>query len=119
MLLRDGLLRAAVDQPDAASRIQLVTYDARQLLAQAIERPDVVYLDPMYPLGRKTAERKAMKVLRRVVGDDEDAGELFDAAMGAATRRVVVKRPARAAPLGDKPVHSHEGKGVRYDVYVP
>ncbi len=63
-----------------------------------------------------------MRVLRRLVGEDDDAGELLAAAIGAATRRVVVKRPSGAAPLGAGeggagPVSSHGGAAVRYDVY--
>ena len=80
--------------------------------------PDVVYLDPMFPTGRKAAERKPLRVLRRLVGDDADAGELLAAALRVAKRRVVVKRPLRADPLGAKPTATHRGKAARYDVYA-
>lgn len=114
-LLRDGLMRA---QADIAARVTLRIGDARELLATVTPMPDVVYLDPMYPGGRKTAERKAMKVLRQLVGEDDDAAALLEQALGVAKRRVVVKRPPRAQPLGGEPVHTHRGKGVRYDVYA-
>ena len=87
------------------------------------ERPDVVYLDPMYPGAdkRKTAERKPLKVLRAVVGEDADDGEpLLRAALAVARKRVVVKRPLRAEPLAALPAPTvvHKGKALRYDVYV-
>ncbi len=84
------------------------------------DRPDVVYLDPMYPAGRKTAERKAMKMLRELVGDDTDQAGLLAAGLRLARRRVVVKRPKRAGALnGIEPVSSHGERATRYDVYVP
>lgn len=164
-LLRDGLLRAGVDQPDVLARCHTVRADAKHLLRRIahaldaatanrrtnrslslatlakragdaaaavgggaadvptqLERfyaPDVVYLDPMFPHGRKAAERKPMRVLRRLVGDDTDADELLHWALRVARRRVVVKRPSLADPLADvKPTTRHKGKAARYDVYV-
>lgn len=122
-LLADGLRRTAAIAPDTAGRISLRQTDgvtALQHIASGSheDRPDVVYLDPMFPLGRKTAERKAMRVLRLISGDDTDAGELLAAALTAAARRVVVKRPLRGNPLpGPAPAVSHKGKSLRFDVY--
>ena len=140
-LLRDGLLRAGAANPDVLARCHLVRADARHLLRRlaraghsgrgddgddvppelgGFRTPDVVYLDPMFPPGRKAAERKPMRVLRRLVGDDADAAELLHWALRVAQRRVVVKRPSHADPLGDmKPTTTHKGKAARYDVYVP
>ncbi len=81
--------------------------------------PDAVYLDPMYPpRTRATAlGRKALRMLRDIVGDDDDIGSLFAVALRAARRRVIVKRPRRAAVLPGPFLTSHGGKLVRYDVY--
>ena len=136
-LLRDGLVRASSAEATktVADRIRLVCADARPLLRRMSHKgpsddrdlpealsqfwpPDVVYLDPMFPLGRKTAERKPLRVLRRLVGDDVDATDLLTAALRVAKRRVVVKRPLRADPLGAKPTTTHRGKAARYDVYA-
>jgi len=38
--------------------------------------------------------------------------------MNAAGRRVVVKSPDYAEPLGGKPTESFQGKLLRYDVYM-
>jgi 16S rRNA (guanine1516-N2)-methyltransferase len=124
-LLEDGLRRAAIDSPQIAGRLRLESADSTEVLqligqGPASDRPDVVYLDPMFPLGRKTAERKAMRVLRMVSGDDPDSGELLDAALQAAAKRVVVKRPRLAACLpGPEPSVFHKGKSLRFDVYLP
>ena len=126
-LLRDALNRAATVQPHVAERIDLWQGDAATWLrnaarsgaAESHPRPDVVYLDPMFPAGRKTAERKPMKVLRAMSGDDADADTLLAAALAVGARRVVVKRPTKAPPLGDRPATvSHHGRAVRFDVYA-
>ncbi len=120
-LLRDGLRRAAEAAPDIAACLTLHAVDARSYLASldAAQQPDVVYLDPMFPPREGSAlERKAMRVLRRIAGDDPDADALFAAARTAARRRVVVKRPADAPPLASDVTTSHSGKGFRFDVYA-
>jgi len=122
-LLADGVRRASESHPETAGRIELnrvngVSFMQELAAANPDQRPDVVYLDPMFPLGRKTAERKAMRVLRLISGDDPDAAELLKAALTTATNRVVVKRPRLAPPLpGPSPQVIHKGKSLRFDVY--
>ncbi len=122
-LLEDGLRRAAGVSPEVAASITLMHADASAVLSDAKETAagyDVVLIDPMFPGGggRKAVERKPMRVLRRLVGDDADAGDLLTPALAAARRRVVVKRPRYAPPLaGRPPTVSRPGKGFRFDVY--
>lgn len=124
-LVLDGLRRAAARGPQGMAatlgRITLLVDDSRQILANLNEpaRPDVVYLDPMYPAKKKTAlPKKELRICRKLVGDDPDAGELFDIARRTAKRRVVVKRHPLAPPLGPDPDLRFRGKLVRYDVYL-
>jgi len=117
-LLRDGLRRAAQVAPSIAARIELRLGDSKTL-APLMDEVDVVYLDPMFPGGRKTVERKPMRVLRKLVGADEDADDLLRAALARKVHRVVVKRPLRAAVVaGVTPTVTHKGRAMRYDVYV-
>lgn len=134
-LLRDGLARAAAERPDLADRVSMLHTDAGWLLRRMGENPgaipaglpevlqdfwppDVIYLDPMFPSERKTAERKPLRVLRHLVGADADAAALLQAALGAARRRVVVKRPRHAERLGERPTTTHRGRALRYDVHA-
>jgi 16S rRNA (guanine1516-N2)-methyltransferase len=59
-----------------------------------------------------------MVILRDLLGDDTDKDQLFTAALQAAGKRVVVKSPDDAEPLGGKPNESFSGKLVRYDIYL-
>ncbi|MFO0828359.1 MAG: class I SAM-dependent methyltransferase [Phycisphaerales bacterium] len=90
--------------------------DAREQLAAL--RPDVVYLDPMYPPKKRASALppKEMQIVRAIVGDDLDAAELFAVARASAPR-VVVKRPLHAEPMG-VPTSTIEGKLARFDVYL-
>lgn len=119
-LLRDAVERATADDDALAERLRVVRGEARAVLgAWRGERAEVVYLDPMFPGGRRAMERKPMRVARWLVGDDADADDLLGVALHHAMRRVVVKRPTHAPVLaGVEPVTSHRGKAVRYDVYT-
>jgi 16S rRNA (guanine1516-N2)-methyltransferase len=124
-LLADGLERARATAPAVYDRIRRVQGDAVEIFANWSERdygaiPDVVFLDPMFPPKKKKAalERKEMRALRMVVGEDADASALLEAALKLARRRVVVKRPLHAESLGLQPTVSQKGKSMRYDVYV-
>ena len=76
----------------------------------------------MFPLGRKAKERKPMRVLRMLAGDDEDAPALLKAALDTGVHRVCVKRPLRAPVIEHaqrtKPDVVYKGKAVRFDVYI-
>ncbi len=123
-LLEDGLARARSSTDEdlrvVAGRITLVVEDARELLSTVAEddRPDVVFMDPMYPVKKKAAlPKKEMRICRRLVGDETDAAGLLAVARKTARRRVVVKRPKHAPPLEKGVAIEYRGKIARYDVY--
>jgi 16S rRNA (guanine1516-N2)-methyltransferase len=97
----------------------LLAGDAIALLETLETGPDCIYLDPMFPPKRKKSAlaKKSMMILRDLLGDDQDKEQLFAAALKAAGKRVVVKSPDYAEPLGGKPDESFQGKLLRYDVY--
>jgi 16S rRNA (guanine1516-N2)-methyltransferase len=98
---------------------QLMQGEAIQVLNELAEKPDCIYLDPMFPPKRKPSAlaKKSVMILRDLVGDDLDKDQLFAAAMQNTAKRVVVKSPDYAEPLGGKPNESFKGKLLRYDVY--
>lgn len=124
-LLRDGLRRAYGD-PEIGDMVQqrmkLTFGDACTIMRQFQDskRPDVVYLDPMYPHRNKSAQvKKEMRAFQLVIGEDADAAELLKAGLVCARQRVVVKRPRLAPPLaGPKANMAIESKNTRYDVYL-
>ena len=123
-LLRDGIARALGDRNTQAiaQRMQLHVGDATAIIAQLAEceRPDVIYLDPMYPhRGKSALVKKEMRLLRALVGEDLDAPRLLEMALRVTRRRVVVKRPRLAASLpGIAPSHTLLGSTTRFDIYL-
>lgn len=122
-LLRDAHERLAADDPVVAGRLRFIHADSRDVLRDVSSSGglfDVIYLDPMFPADiRHGAERRPLQVLRVLVGDDPDAATLLPLAQRVALKRVVVKRPHKAPPLGDAPPsHVIDGKTLRWDVYM-
>ena len=152
MLLLDARSRALKgDQQiaEAASRLTIRIGDARTAMradesnstAPGSGRPDVIYIDPMFPEANgknqgknqgqgngkssgkgKAAVKKEAMLLRMLVGEGADPvqdEELFTLAMQVATARVVVKRSLRAPAIVESPPPqaSFKGKSVRVDRY--
>jgi 16S rRNA (guanine1516-N2)-methyltransferase len=120
-LLQDGLRRAREDKEIGTwidDYLVFVQANAIDYLKKIKQKPQVVYLDPMFPDmdERSALPKKEMQIFRKLLGADIDTKALFEAAMKAASERVVVKRPSEAEPMGH-PTHSFEGKTARYDYY--
>ncbi len=121
------LLTDAIERLEQESWVQklelappiLMKGNAIELLKNLETPPDCIYLDPMFPPKRKKSalSKKSMTILQELVGEDLDKVELFEAAFAATGKRVVVKSPDYAQPLGGKPSESFSGKLLRYDVY--
>ena len=128
-LLADGLRVAhewgsKKDQSLVAilKRMTLVESDAAKYMQTLddVDKPEVVYLDPMFPQRTKSAQvKKEMQVFHQLIGTDSDADLLLQIAQESAQKRVVVKRP-RIAPFlaGQEPNYILEGKSNRFDVYL-
>jgi 16S rRNA (guanine1516-N2)-methyltransferase len=123
-LLADGLRRLREARTAGHERLELCVGDARERLLELGWRPDVVYLDPMYPRARGGAKRRGAAWLRAHLGDpgpdpDADARELLRVARRVARRRVVVKRPLRGPELAPGVSGALRGTTTRFDLYPP
>ncbi|MDO4997918.1 MAG: class I SAM-dependent methyltransferase [Neisseria sp.] len=127
LLLADGIRRATqhADTAEIAQKMRLNVGNAIELLPELAQanRPDVVYLDPMYPTRQKSAAvKKEMAYFHDLVGaaNDADDAALLAAACAIAKKRVVVKRPRLGEFLAnEKPAYQYSGKSTRFDVYLP
>ncbi|MEI6543453.1 MAG: class I SAM-dependent methyltransferase [Methylococcales bacterium] len=122
-LLCDGFNRLLAEDWIQTLKLQppqLLRGNAIELLQTLNTLPDCIYLDPMFPPKRKKSAlaKKSMVVLRDLLGDDQDREQLFEVALKVSGKRVVVKSPDYAEPLGGKPSESYQGKLLRFDVYL-
>ncbi|WP_427981940.1 class I SAM-dependent methyltransferase [Agarivorans sp.] len=121
-LLEDGLNRAKAD-PDigewVTQRMKLIHANSISDIQQHHLQAEVVYLDPMYPHRKKSAQvKKEMRIFQHLVGADSDADELLQQALNIASKRVVVKRPSTATPLAGKAAANQlSTKTHRFDIY--
>jgi 16S rRNA (guanine1516-N2)-methyltransferase len=125
-LIADAIHRAADDEafsPLLQNGFELINVNAIDYLSGLTpeNKPEVIYLDPMYPEKQKTAlVKKNMRILQKLLGGDTDSEYLLSVARHKAFRRVVVKRPKTAGPIADmKPAFAIASKNTRYDVYLP
>jgi 16S rRNA (guanine1516-N2)-methyltransferase len=119
-LLTSALYSAKTSTLPMADKIEAHFGDAIEQIRK-LPAADVIFMDPMFPPKRKRSALppKAVRILRNIVGEDSDDEELLRVARQHALRRVVVKRPLHASPLAEDHVALHEGKVVRYEIYLP
>lgn len=122
MLIADGIKRARISPEFANYSLSLIHTDAKEYLTKLTpeQYPDVIYLDPMFPVRQKTAlVKKEMRILQDIAGKDLDAPVLLELAFHCAKKRVVMKRPRLAESITQqKPDIILSGKSVRFDVYL-
>lgn len=91
--------------------------DFIQELTAANDSFDCIYFDPMFPDKSKSAlPKQEMVLFRQLVGNDADAESILGILLTTG-KRVVVKRPAYAQPIGFKPTNAYESKLLRFDIY--
>lgn len=102
------------------NRMQLIYEDSLNYLNKLQNKPDVIYIDPMFPERQKSAQvKKEMRFFHDIAGKDMDSHELLKLAKSKAKKRIVVKRPRLAKPLNNETANFViTGKSTRYDVYL-
>ena len=121
-LLADALLRAKNDPTtkEIARRMSLSEGDSKELMQKLSYTPEVIYLDPMFPEKKKSAEtKKKLQVLHRIELPCADEVELLETAMAVKPGKIIIKRPPGCEYLaGVKPTYVVERKAVRFDCIV-
>ncbi len=126
-LIADAVERASLSekfQSIIEQGFNIINADASNFIAQQLAKnspkPDVIYIDPMYPDRKKTAlVKKDMQVLQRLHGNNVTSSQLFENALLYAKKRVVVKRPLHAETISQKvPNTCIKSKKTRYDIYT-
>ncbi len=125
-LLKYALSQAAL-QPKLKPITQNMTIESFRaqdylLKLEPQQRPDIIYLDPMFPPRKKQAKvKKGMQFLQALLPQSDNA-DLLPCALSVALNRVVVKRPAKAEPLQGSENWSGQithidNDSMRFDIY--
>ena len=126
-LIEDAVERASLSdkfQNIIKQGFNIINTDANDFITQQLAtnspKPDVIYIDPMYPERKKSARvKKDMQILQRLHGNDDTTSQLLENALLYAKKRVVVKRPLHAETISKKtPNTCIKSKKTRYDIYT-
>ncbi|WP_343183057.1 class I SAM-dependent methyltransferase [Buchnera aphidicola (Neophyllaphis podocarpi)] len=123
LLLRNALDRTYLNATTAGwtkKRLRLIYQSSFEIFKKIKKKPDVIYLDPMFPITnkKKSKSKKEIELLKKIVGEDKDADTLLKYAISLASTRVVVKRPLYASPLNNIKTSSFIKTGnYRFDIY--
>lgn len=101
--------------------IQLLNLDSAQWLAEQAENShEIVFLDPMFGKGETRAQvKKPMQLMQLLLAEQTESADLLSDAIRVASKRVVIKRAAKAPRLHDtKPQLTVMGKAIRFDIYL-
>lgn len=110
-----------------SKNITLIHGESRDVIPEITKQydfiPDIIYLDPMFPLKTKTAAaNKQIQLLKSIIQKSiltEDDTDLLKHCLNFVKYKVVVKRPRISNYLEEiKPSFSLIGKANRFDVYV-
>ena len=121
-LLQDAIIRGRNNPQirEIVGRMNLKKGDSKELLKELDYKPELIYLDPMFPEKKKSAEsKKKLQILHRIETPCSDENELVQAAIEANPKKIVIKRPPDGPYLaGLTPSYSVTRKAVRYDCLV-
>lgn len=124
LLLTDAIYRAKSANVLSA---QLEKLDIRWAnstieLPKLPEKPEVIYLDPMFDdLSTKSQARKNINFMRKVLKSNslnltEKSQQLIETSLDVALKKVVAKRQIRASQ-DKRTTYQIKGKNIRFDVY--
>lgn len=103
--------------------LQLIYANSLDFLSVAENRPDIIYLDPMFKDDKAAKAKKEMQLIQMVTANNP--GQNLDSALFAASytkalNKIIVKRDNKQEALVKLPLASYtkSGKTIRFDVYV-
>ncbi len=122
IILKDGLRRAYNSDEANFFKEHMIFEEEKSIWDYKGDiKPNTVYIDPMYPERKKSAQVKNdMKTFHSLVGFDNDIEKLLTNALEIAQNRVVLKRPQYAQKeLENFLMGSVETDSQRFDIYLP
>lgn len=121
-LLKDAMQRAK-NHPvlgELIERMHLIEGNSIELLPQMTDKPDIIYLDPMFPARQKSGLiNKKLQLIQKLEHPCFEEDTLLEIAMKMKPKKIVIKRPLKGTNLaGKKPSYTIKGKAIRYDCIV-
>ncbi|CAL4324601.1 class I SAM-dependent methyltransferase [Buchnera aphidicola] len=123
ILIYDGLKRSYNDPIIGniiKKKMKHINHSSINIQSLNLQKPDVIYLDPMFPRKKKKSlPKKHMNTIQNLVKKDSDTQLLFNACKNFAKNRIVVKRKKNFKIISkNKPNYMIYSKKYRFDVYL-
>jgi len=99
--------------------LNFVLEDSLNHLKQLKQKPDIIFIDPMFAGRKKSLSPKALRILKELVGETQNKEELFDWALRKAKKKIIVKRHKLDKSLSPHSIASFKGHSLCYDVFSP
>ena len=98
--------------------MRLIVGESKLIMPTIKTKPDVIYLDPMFPENKNRRKPDREKQFLRVIVNDKNTDDLLLTSCRKYAGKVVVKRSVKDNYLsGIKPSREILGKTTRYDIY--
>ena len=98
--------------------LNFILDDSLNYLKNIKNKPDVIYMDPMFTKGQKGASSKSLRILQELTKHTKtDPQKLLDEALKSSCYRVVVKRHRKAASLKGPLQNSILGRAITFDIF--
>ena len=119
-LLKQALDNAKQDLTIApiVNNMRLIVGESKLIMPTIKTKPDVIYLDPMFPENKNRRKPDREKQFLRAIVIDKSSDDLLLTTCKKYASKVVVKRSVKDGYLsGIKPSGEILGKTTRYDIY--
>jgi len=91
--------------------------DSLSYLKVLSEKPDIIFIDPMFAGRKKSLSGKGLRILKSLVGETQNKEQLFKEALKKAKKKVIVKRHKLDQALSPHFIASFKGHSACYDVF--
>ena len=121
-LLKDGLRRYAAKGSKGKEVLKSIRIENQDFLESKTQTGshEVVYLDPMFPMSKKSSlSKRPMLYLQKFLQAETNGFEMLSMAKRIATKRIVVKRGIRSPTLTSQNADIvYRGNSNRFDIYL-
>jgi 16S rRNA (guanine1516-N2)-methyltransferase len=101
--------------------LKLVFGNSQEFLAKVTDRPNIIYLDPMFKDNKAAKAKKDMQIIQMLDSDSVESSvdELFNLSYATVLNKVIVKRDNKQENIvaSPKPSYTKSGKTIRFDIY--
>ena len=104
-------------QKPAELKLDLMLGDSLSYLKSLKEKPDIIFIDPMFGGRKKSLSQKPLRVLKDLVGETQNKELLFKQALKKAKKKVVIKRHKLDQALSSNFTASFKGHSTCYDIF--